>query len=759
MQIVFINESDIDDKYVFYLGTCSDENGTWYTDEYQREKDDWESAVDLAYDHCGADFAFQGLICSTNFTPPSDPTMAQIYNFYKDHVNDAYKNAKRFYRGQPYNNQIEDNVVLGFFENNKMYYLQGSDPDTRRYLKFTVVNNQEYCTVYEHDKNTIVFQDYGGVGCVDFNSWASSITKYMFTDISAFINAPNVGSARQFVKSCNISIANYGLTSMGIWAVYAVNKSGNVAAFDALYYLLQTGAEDVPENKDPYAGDDGPYDPSGPGGGGGNRPPYDEGDDIPYPDDPPVSICDTGLISLYTPDLVQLNLLAADIWSNNFVSSLVKDVYADPIDVIIDVGIVPFNVVPAGVRKIKVGERELDISSNYPESNYVNFDMGSVALEEALGAYTDFAPYTKGNIYIPYVGFCPLDVDYFMGHNIGLKYKVDLCTGSAVAYLMRDNSVHQQFACNLKIDIPLSGADYSGMWSTIIGATAALATAGAAGLAGATAASEAGGAVAFNDSAALKAGGKSASDIMTGMSTKPQIQKSNSMPNTGGLVGYPCAFIVLEHPALAIPTNQNKFIGYPSYINSKLSTLSGYTRVSAIHLGIPGATKSELLQIEGMLKNGVRIESGTAVTGNGVVLINNSSAENVIGKSMSLVASLTGAFRDEVDIVKPVVRIERASAVGFNYVYISDFGRYYYVEEVKAFRNNILELSLTCDPLESFKTQILNHDAIIDKQENQWNLYLNDDSIKMYQYPLIWRKLFDNAFWENFEYVLITAGH
>lgn len=531
---------------------------------------------------------------------------------------------------------------------------------------------------------------------------------------------------------------------------------------DFIYYLFHNPNADYTfdtPSDDPYAGDDGPYRPSGPGGGGGDRPPYNEGDDIPYPDDPPVSICDTGLISLYTPSITQLNLLAGDIWSSNFVSSLVKDVYADPIDVIIDVGIVPFNVTPAGTRNIKVGERELDIASNYPASNYVNFDMGSIALDEVLGAYTDYAPYTKGNIYIPFVGFCPLDVDYFMGHNIGLKYKVDLCTGSAVAYLMRDNSVHQQFACNLKIDVPLSGADYSGMWSTIIGATAALATAGAAGLAGATAASEAGGAVAFNDSAALKAGAQSASDIMSAMSTKPQIQKSNSMPNTGGLVGYPSAFIVIEHPALAIPDGQNKFIGYPSYINSKLGSLTGYTRVSSIHLGIPGATKSELLQIEGMLKNGVRIESGTAVTGSGIVLINNGSAENVIGKTMTSVAALTGTFRDEVDIVNPVVRIERASAVGFNYVYISDFGRYYYVNEVKALRKNILELSLVCDPLESFKAQILNHNAIVDKQENQWNLYLNDDSIKMYQYPLIWRKLFENAFWDNFEYVLITAGH
>ena len=231
------------------------------------------------------------------------------------------------------------------------------------------------------------------------------------------------------------------------------------------------------------------------------------------------------------------------------------------------------------------------------------------------------------------------------------------------------------------------------------------------------------------------------------------------MPNTGGLVGYPNAFIVIEHPALAIPTNQNRFQGYPSYINSKLSDLTGYTRVSSIHLGIAEATKRELVDIEQSLKNGVIIQASGAVTASGIGLITTADAANVIGKKMQLVADLTGSFRAEVDIVNPVVTIERSSAVGFNYVYIADFGRYYFVDEVRAVRNNVLELHLSCDPLESFRSAILAHDAIIDKQEKQWNLYLNDDSLKMYQYPLIWRKLFENAFWTDFEYVLITAGH
>lgn len=527
---------------------------------------------------------------------------------------------------------------------------------------------------------------------------------------------------------------------------------------DFIYYLFHNPNADYTfdtPSDDPYAGDDGPYRPSGPGGGGGTRPPYDKGDPLPYWGKPPISICDTGLITLYTPSAVQLNLLASDIWSSNFVSSLVKDVYADPIEVIISVGIVPFNVTAAGTKKIKVGERELDISSNYPADNYVIYDMGTVALDEALGAYTDYAPYTKGEIYIPYVGFVPLDVDVFMGHDIGLKYMVDLCTGSATACLLVDDDVHQVFNCNLITPIPLTSANYSQMWQSLLSVTASLAGAGitAGGLAGATAAGEA-----AQGGKALQAGAAAASDIMTGISTKPTIQKSNSLAASGGLVGCPYAFVQIEHPALAIPADQNQFLGYPSYINSKLGSLKGYTRVSSIHLGIPGATKRELVDIENTLKNGFIIKESGAVTATGIGLLSTGDAPNVIGKSMTLIADLVGHFRAEVDIVNPVVTIEKASAVGFNYVYIADFGRYYFVDEVRAVRNGILELHLSCDPLESFRTAILGHNAIVDKQENQWNLYLNDDSIKSYQYPLIWQKKFSNPFWENYEFVLITAG-
>ena len=389
--------------------------------------------------------------------------------------------------------------------------------------------------------------------------------------------------------------------------------------------------------------------------------------------------------------------------------------------------------------------------------------MGEVDFKSTLGAYIDYAPYTKADIYIPYVGYVPLDVDAFMDTTIGLEYNVDLATGSAIAFLTCNGDVWQQFACNLKTMVPLSSANYSQMWGSLLSAACAAGIGTAAGLAsaGAAGAAESAEIAKGGSDIVQRAGASAASDIGTAITSKPSIQKSNALDATGGLLGNRCAYLEIQRPNLALPDNQCDYIGYPSYVELPLSSVKGFTRVSSIHLGIAGATSKELSDIEMALKTGVIIEDNTPVTGSGIVLLNNSSANNVINKKMTSVATLTGEFRDEVDIVNPTVRIERSSAVGFNYVYISDFGRYYYVDEIKAYRNNILELSLSVDPLQSFAAAILGHTAIIDKQrgKNAYNLYLNDDSLKMYQNPLIQLKLFDNSFWDDYEFVLVVAGH
>lgn len=628
-------------------------------------------------------------------------------------------------------------------------------------------NANQSCLKVYNDEDTLIFSSGALPG---FNDAAGAfLTGYIaWDDFEAFVEATTWADAKQYAHTLDFMLA-VDAWGGGTACAFRIDESVDTWA-QALWYLFGNQDPSTDPDEDPYSGDDSPYNPSDVGGGDGDGDnPYDPGDDIDYPDDPPFSIADTGMMSVYIPTSIQLNLLASYIWSNNFVTSMVKEVYADPMDVILSLGVLPFNI-PAQTNpvNIRVGDRDSGVSSNVPSQKYINIDCGSVALKTTIGAYIDYAPYTKGDIYIPYVGFVPLDIDAFMSHSIGLKYKVEICTGTAVAFLLRDGKVWQTFACNLMTPVPLTSANYAQVWNTIVGATASLAGAGVMGVAGMGAASGAGQAAnaansalansttAYNTASALS----SSTEIMTSAATKPTIQKSNSVSVLAGILVNKKPFIQLHRPNLMLPTNQKDFQGYPSYIETTLTALTGYTRVSSINLAVASATGRELKMIDSILKNGFIIGSGTNISGSGIVLGNNSSPTHQINKSVSLVDTLTGTFRDSVDILSPVVRIEHMSPVDFNYVYISAFNRYYFVEDITIVRNGIMDIKLSCDVLESHKAGILANSAIIDKQAAKYNLYLNDDSIKMRQDPLVTCYEFPNGFFDNgaFEFVLCVAG-
>ena len=644
-----------------------------------------------------------------------------------------------------------NNKVMMLLNNGKFY-----NPDNGRYFTVTGTVSNPVFNLYTAGDTLIESFQYS-----EFNTYWLNF--YSFTDFNAFATAESWEDAQQYCVHLGFGNTYYGPGSTVI-VPYRKNKNVSTATFLKMLWIL-LGGDDPSEDEDddPYSGDDSPYNPADIGGGDGDGDnPYDPGDDIDIPDDPPFSIADCGLMNVYIPSNVQLNLLAAYLWSSNFVTSLVKDLYADPMDVILSLGVLPFNITAGGTTTIKVGDRDSQVSSNYPASKYHTLDCGSVNLRTTIGAYIDYAPYTKGDIFIPFVGMVPLDIDAFMGHAIGLKYKVEICTGTAVAFLTRDGKVWQTFACNLLTPIPLSSANYSQMWQTVVGATAALAGAGAVGAAGMGAAATAGEAAEGAQAISAQSGNaaKASSGIMSAAATKPSIQKTNNISVLAGIMANRKPFIQLHRPNLMLPTNQKDLQGYPSYIESALSSLQGYTRISSINLAVSGATGRELKMIDAILKTGFIIGSGTNISGSGIVLGKNTSPTHQINKSVTSVATLTGTFRDSVDLINPTVRIEHASPTDFDYVYISDFGRYYFVEDITIVRKGIMDVTLTCDVLESHKAGILANTAIIDKQANKYNLYLNDDSIKMRQDPLVTCFEFPNGMFDNdnYEFVLCVAG-
>ena len=105
-----------------------------------------------------------------------------------------------------------------------------------------------------------------------------------------------------------------------------------------------------------------------------------------------------------------------------------------------------------------------------------------------------------------------------------------------------------------------------------------------------------------------------------------------------------------------------------------------------------------------------------------IYLYDNESPKNKISKNITLLATLTGTLRGEINIVSPIIRISNATFPAFNYAFIPDFGRYYYLRDVREIRADIWDLSLISDPLMSFNINSVS--GIVVESENVGSEYL-----------------------------------
>lgn len=94
------------------------------------------------------------------------------------------------------------------------------------------------------------------------------------------------------------------------------------------------------------------------------------------------------------------------------------------------------------------------------------------------------------------------------------------------------------------------------------------------------------------------------------------------------------------------------------------------------------------------------------------------------------VGTISGALRAACDVQSPDILLEYSKFPDFNYVYIPAFGgRYYFVEKVVSAGKNLWQVSFTEDVLMSFKTGIKKLNAVIERQENDYNTLLADAAI------------------------------
>lgn len=143
-----------------------------------------------------------------------------------------------------------------------------------------------------------------------------------------------------------------------------------------------------------------------------------------------------------------------------------------------------------------------------------------------------------------------------------------------------------------------------------------------------------------------------------------------------------------------------------------------------------------------------------------MLLQTNTSEPVKVDKDVETIASVYATLREECSIIDPVfnVQMDIVDAVRCNYVTVPKFGRSYFVQEVVSVRTGLVQLSCHVDVLSSFKSQIRANSAIVHKQEGEWNLYLNDGSLRIYQDPIVITQPFPSGF-SNYEYIMAIAGN
>ena len=143
-----------------------------------------------------------------------------------------------------------------------------------------------------------------------------------------------------------------------------------------------------------------------------------------------------------------------------------------------------------------------------------------------------------------------------------------------------------------------------------------------------------------------------------------------------------------------------------------------------------------------------------------IVLYVNASEIISVDKNLTELTTLTGTLRDQSSIIDPIITISDIdNYIGsMNYAYIPEFNRYYFITNVESVQKNLWKVSFHVDVLFTYRDAIRANSAIIERNENEYDLKLNDGLFRTQQNPRIAQFPFPKGF-NQWNFVLAVAGN
>lgn len=145
-------------------------------------------------------------------------------------------------------------------------------------------------------------------------------------------------------------------------------------------------------------------------------------------------------------------------------------------------------------------------------------------------------------------------------------------------------------------------------------------------------------------------------------------------------------------------------------------------------------------------------------SGNVSVVIGYTTDENnKVDKNIVSIYNTTISVKDDMSIINPVIYVTSPNDLN-NANYMQLMNRFYYIIDKEVLPGNLWKLTGREDVLMTFNRQIKAQTAIISRNSNQYNLYLQDKSFKIYSYKNTRTLKFNTGFTKNLNFVLTTVG-
>ena len=311
------------------------------------------------------------------------------------------------------------------------------------------------------------------------------------------------------------------------------------------------------------------------------------------PSKPSGNVSASSLYTIWNPSQAQLNSLASFLWSTDFVDTI-KKILQSPMDALISLALFPVTPPTDGTHNISLGYIDSGVAARRVSDQFMTVQTSGLVVPHKYNSYLDYAPYTRAEIFLPFIGFCPLNINDIMGKSVDVTYNIDLLSGVCTAIVHANAQSLYSYSGNMAMFLPLSAGNWARMLTPIFGMVGGV-TSLAAGIGGVMGGSP------LLASTSMAVHGAESIGNMDGNS----VSRSGGISGNAGIMGDYQPFIVVTRPINDKPTTYDSNIGQTYNKSARLGTLSGFTVIEEAHIEGMNATDAEKQEIEQLLKKGV----------------------------------------------------------------------------------------------------------------------------------------------------------